>query len=397
MFRSQIRRSITVLHRSHKSLTIIYNTMSLVTKTSRWLHRKKMASYNPENTDSLPPNNYYENYSTSFTLLQQLTYFYKHEVLAKYIQPANIFFSLNGEEVQLGDFGLARSLGTSLSSDIETLTPHMEHLPNTQGVGTPIYTAPELLMGGVYSYQSDMYSMGLILLELFFPFHTTSERYRVFQSLKTSRSLDDTMRQCWPSVVTMILSLTELDARKRPSAVEVLTSSLFDEGIRWQNIMPGMAPSQKVRQQQHPSHSLKNCYIPSIQAPTSNINPHESFLSSVEKVSYSHSLKERNSSTTSNFVCCETNNMISEYFLENMNKNSIDNDFECKSQAGQESKVLFDIENQFDISKENISKESWKDQEIARLRLENSQLKEELYLLKQEIQAHISVPRLPKD
>ncbi|KAG7169062.1 Eukaryotic translation initiation factor 2-alpha kinase 1-like 1, partial [Homarus americanus] len=150
--------------------------------------------------------------------------------------PANIFFTLDGRHIKLGDFGLARLMPnlvtcgsgeTDIIVEETNLTPISEHAPNTRGVGTPIYAAPELKIGGRYDTKSDMHNLGIILLEFFQPFQTGSERIHVINALKTKRQLDQEFLTLWPDIAPWILQLTDPEPNDRPSAYEVLESTLF--------------------------------------------------------------------------------------------------------------------------------------------------------------------------
>ena len=71
------------------------------------------------------------------------------------IKPANLILAGEGR-VKISDFGLARMKkfdGNEASNSL---------------AGTPSYVAPELLRGGTYSIQSDMYALGVTLFELVF-------------------------------------------------------------------------------------------------------------------------------------------------------------------------------------------------------------------------------------
>ena len=57
---------------------------------------------------------------------------------------------------QLGDFGLAEEA----SSD--------QQFQSTAEVGTPYYTAPEMIQNEPYSYAADNWSLGVVLYELLF-------------------------------------------------------------------------------------------------------------------------------------------------------------------------------------------------------------------------------------
>ncbi|MFM7927818.1 MAG: protein kinase domain-containing protein, partial [Pirellula sp.] len=70
------------------------------------------------------------------------------------MKPANLIFAGEGR-VKISDFGLAR----------------MQNIDGSQAnslAGTPAYVAPELLRGGAYSIQSDMYALGVTLFEMVF-------------------------------------------------------------------------------------------------------------------------------------------------------------------------------------------------------------------------------------
>ncbi len=77
-------------------------------------------------------------------------------VIHRDLRPANILLTLSGASLtaKVGDFGLART----------KVFKGLAHMTGT--IGTPGYTAPEVLTGGAYSHTADTYSFGVILLEL---------------------------------------------------------------------------------------------------------------------------------------------------------------------------------------------------------------------------------------
>ena len=57
---------------------------------------------------------------------------------------------------KLADFGASRHTGNAAGSDVMTMTM----------AGTPVYCAPEVLQGDPYNKSADVYSFGLVLLEM---------------------------------------------------------------------------------------------------------------------------------------------------------------------------------------------------------------------------------------
>lgn len=75
-------------------------------------------------------------------------------------------------------------------------------------------------------FQSDMYSLGVILLELFQPFGTEMERARVLTGLRTGQLPESLSKRC-PLQAKCIQQLTRKNASQRPSALQLLQSELF--------------------------------------------------------------------------------------------------------------------------------------------------------------------------
>jgi eukaryotic-like serine/threonine-protein kinase len=86
--------------------------------------------------------------------LKGLDYAHKNQIIHRDIKPENIFVDKN-LNAKLGDFGLALS-----AEDNFVTSPYAI-------VGTPSYMSPEQVRGAKLTAQSDLFSLGVVLLELF--------------------------------------------------------------------------------------------------------------------------------------------------------------------------------------------------------------------------------------
>ncbi|KAJ8787987.1 hypothetical protein J1605_005645 [Eschrichtius robustus] len=93
------------------------------------------------------------------------------------LKPSNIFFTMD-DVVKVGDFGLVTAMDQD-EEDQLVLTPMPGYARHTGQVGTKLYMSPEQIHGNNYSHKVDIFSLGLILFELLYPFGTHMERVRV--------------------------------------------------------------------------------------------------------------------------------------------------------------------------------------------------------------------------
>ena len=96
-------------------------------------------------------------------LVQALYYLHSNRVIHRDMKPQNILLGADNT-IKLCDFGFARAMSNST-------------VVLTSIKGTPLYMAPELVQEQPYNHTVDLWSLGIILYELFVgspPFYTTS-------------------------------------------------------------------------------------------------------------------------------------------------------------------------------------------------------------------------------
>lgn len=137
-------------------------------------------------------------------------------VLHRDLKPANIMLDEHGE-VRITDFGIA-----ALAGEID----RREAMS-----GTPAYMSPEQLEGHELTVKSDIYSLGLVLYELFtgkkaFEASSLAELLRLRRSETTPTSPAQFVPELDPLVERVIFRCLERDPAKRPASALQISAAL---------------------------------------------------------------------------------------------------------------------------------------------------------------------------
>jgi serine/threonine-protein kinase len=129
-------------------------------------------------------------------------------ILHRDLKPANVMIDDRGR-VRITDFGLAG----------------LEESQGPDGGGTPAYMAPEQLAGGAASLQSDLYSLGLVLYEVFTGKRAYEERGAAHKD-SSPRSPSTLTPDIDPAVERVILRCLESDPQSRPKSAYAVLGAL---------------------------------------------------------------------------------------------------------------------------------------------------------------------------
>ncbi|KDO32693.1 PEK protein kinase [Saprolegnia parasitica CBS 223.65] len=143
------------------------------------------------------------NFAIFNQLVAGLQYIHSQGLVHRDIKPANVFLT-EGACVKIGDFGLATRESATLAQDT--------------GVGTPLYASPEQIRGDVVCDAStDLYSLGLVLCELFCVFETQMEKYVTLMQARDG-ILPPTMHM---TARNLVLQLVQADPKARPTCAAI--------------------------------------------------------------------------------------------------------------------------------------------------------------------------------
>ncbi|RLN98445.1 hypothetical protein BBJ28_00021155 [Nothophytophthora sp. Chile5] len=177
-------------------------------------------------------------------IVSGLKYIHKQGLVHRDIKPANIFLTRESC-VKIGDFGLSKNtLQTSLhlhpsryicgdgEDSLQSLSrgvdDEMEEISAfSAGVGTPLYSSPEQTHGRqAPAAPSDVYSLGILLCELFCTFTTQMERYVELNNVRKGQ-VPSSVSMEYPEVAALISAMVLEDPALRPSCAEILDSDIF--------------------------------------------------------------------------------------------------------------------------------------------------------------------------
>ncbi len=136
-------------------------------------------------------------------------------VLHRDLKPANIMLDEHGE-VRITDFGIA-----ALASEVD----------RREVSGTPAYMSPEQLEGAELNVRSDLYSLGLVLYEIFtgkkaFTASTLQELLRLRRSDTSPTSPSQLVPELDPLIERVIFRCLEKDTGKRPASALQVAAAL---------------------------------------------------------------------------------------------------------------------------------------------------------------------------
>jgi len=155
-------------------------------------------------------------------------------VLHRDLKPHNVMIDGRGK-VRVTDFGLAGFIDELAGHDI--------------GAGTPAYMAPEQLEGRELSVKSDIYSLGLVLYELFTGKRLyegmTREQISGLQST-TPSSVSDLTDGVDPAVERVIQRCLALDPAARPSSALAVAAALPGANPLAAALAAGETPSPEL-------------------------------------------------------------------------------------------------------------------------------------------------------
>lgn len=159
-------------------------------------------------------------------IVEAVEFLHSKGLMHRDLKPSNIFFAMD-DVVKVGDFGLVTAMDQD-EEDEMVLTPMPGYARHTGQVGTKLYMSPEQIHGNSYSHKVDIFSLGLILFELLYPFGTQMERVRILTDVRDLK-FPPLFTQKYPREFAMVQDMLSPSPTERPEAANIIENAIFED------------------------------------------------------------------------------------------------------------------------------------------------------------------------
>lgn len=157
-----------------------------------------------------------------------LDYAHKHGIVHRDIKPGNILIDNNGKPY-VADFGVAQIESTTI-------------MKTEAGMGTPSYMSPEQVKGKKIDKRSDLFSLGVIMYELFTgekPFNSLNVTTVIYKILHENPKFPTKANNKVPSIFTQIIKKAlEKDPKNRYQSCRQLKADLMETEELMERTLP---------------------------------------------------------------------------------------------------------------------------------------------------------------
>ena len=101
------------------------------------------------------------------------------------LKPSNIFIGQD-DRAKIGDFGFARNYIVPVTNEADGSSPTSKKagVCFSKNLGTTLYVAPEVRDTTSYDRRADLYSLGMIIFEMFHKMNSGMERIKTLEELR---------------------------------------------------------------------------------------------------------------------------------------------------------------------------------------------------------------------
>ena len=176
-------------------------------------------------------------------ILEGIEYIHSNKYIHRDLKPGNIFLDKDNN-VKIGDFGLAKNDDNKNMDSNNTLNFFWNNINDFQlmdsggeimtvGIGTQYYCSPEQKQSNKYDFKTDIYSLGIIIFEMFYKFNSLMERDITLRKINVEQIYPKDMEEkCGKNVSLLVKKCTNNNPKLRPTIEELLKSKLIPSSIQ---------------------------------------------------------------------------------------------------------------------------------------------------------------------